>query len=1165
MVRHKKRGFKRWTPALLSFLFFLNLATMFVQGIEIDLRVKEEIAEQEYADVIVFVETPLSADTTALLQQEEFLPEEDQQVLAQILREKRRIIQKQQSNVFRQLNIEDSFFGEKEITASRLNAQDVDFVLDNRYAYINGFSGTVSRHGYEKLVRDPAVMGVYLNEELKLSLDTAVSFVGGDFARTLSLNGTAINGSGIGICVIDTGVDATNAALSESIIDQYCYCSASRGCCPNGLPEDTSAFDNNGHGTAVIGTIVSQNNQYKGIAPGAQIMAVKTFDKIGSGTTADVLAGITKCLEKATEYNIKIFSFSFGGSLYENTCDSDSLAAVANDLAAMGFVVVAASGNNGDPTKITTPACGSNVTAVGAVYDNSSSTPDTVASFSNANAYLDLLAPGVAICTTKASEAKGTACYTAEDGSEFKSYSGTSFSAPLTAGAAALVLHYALVEENTILSPATVQSYLSLYGVSIPDLRNGLIFPRIAVENTIKHIEKTQPEVVFVAPTPMNGELLETNTVVINATVSDSINNIDVCFLIINETNMTMQKDGEGKEVSCSIALSVEGTHMYQVFGIDANSNIGKSEERLLQWENPKAPSVTAIYVEPFPAYYNTSLACVYNYTDPNNDPENGTIIYWYKNNSLYDNGTNSSTIEAMHLVRGDSWHCSVLPSDGVLSGNEVNASAVTILNYPPVISVPLKIIVNETELIILDIQIFDAEGDAVAVAVNDDRFIFNETQFEMNTSLEDAGSFGIIINATDGYDTVEENITITILDVLDSDFDGIPDFRDDDNDNDGILDAIDRILGNAAQILSLEGILLLVNGSTDMNQSFEDILNVEFRRENVSLTRFVFNFSAAVLDIRSLNITQTNTSNGNIVIQHLNLTTTKTVSVPNFNATSSAVCILDIPEPTLEQISAACNGTHEYLVPCNGQSTSLGYQCTNLGSLLEVSGLNHSAVMQKCVDADGDFYGIGCTAGTDCNDAVASIHPDATEIANNGIDEDCNGSDLIEQTATTPVSSNLGGGSGGGGGTGPATSSDGSSESAGESGEAAATAESASEGVFSVASPAEASVQAPSQEGERDAPATISFSQTKDTPKQSTGLFAFTGAAVSDIAEGKWTVSAVVFILAVILFIGILAAGMIYGIPRLSKKKKSIPTEIKEALTDFNEGMKDLLFMKKR
>lgn len=50
-----------------------------------------------------------------------------------------------------------------------------------------------------------------------------------------------------------------------------------------------------------------------------------------------------------------------------------------------------------------------------------------------------------------------------------------------------------------------------------------------------------------------------------------------------------------------------------------------------------------------------------------------------------------------------------------------------------------------------------------------------------------------------------------------------------------------------------------------------------------------------------------------------------------------------------------------------------------------------------RCFDGDGDGYtkyvnSTGCTnPDLDCNDFVAEIHPGATEVLDNGIDEDCN------------------------------------------------------------------------------------------------------------------------------------------------------------------------------
>lgn len=53
------------------------------------------------------------------------------------------------------------------------------------------------------------------------------------------------------------------------------------------------------------------------------------------------------------------------------------------------------------------------------------------------------------------------------------------------------------------------------------------------------------------------------------------------------------------------------------------------------------------------------------------------------------------------------------------------------------------------------------------------------------------------------------------------------------------------------------------------------------------------------------------------------------------------------------------------------------------------------------CTDSDGDGYSVegGQCGPVDCNDQVAAIHPTATDIANNGVDEDCSGADTVDPT----------------------------------------------------------------------------------------------------------------------------------------------------------------------
>ncbi len=48
-------------------------------------------------------------------------------------------------------------------------------------------------------------------------------------------------------------------------------------------------------------------------------------------------------------------------------------------------------------------------------------------------------------------------------------------------------------------------------------------------------------------------------------------------------------------------------------------------------------------------------------------------------------------------------------------------------------------------------------------------------------------------------------------------------------------------------------------------------------------------------------------------------------------------------------------------------------------------------SVVATCIDGDSDTYGAGCAAGPDCNDMNSAIHPNALEVCNMGVDDDCN------------------------------------------------------------------------------------------------------------------------------------------------------------------------------
>ncbi len=1136
---------------LLSVLFFVLLTKLSTAFPIVSSLVVQDLKNNGYADVVVFIEATLPQETQQLLEQQQFTVQTDEAALQKILKEQKKAVQKQQQNILKKMDvvsIDGTTDTLEDVSLDTLENNNVDIVLEEKYEYLNAFTGVLTWDGYEILSHDSHVLAIYPNEQLQLTLDTAIPFVHGTFPETVSINGNMINGSGVGICVIDTGIDTMHPDLQGNIVDQYCYCSQGSGCCPNGLKEDSSAEDDNGHGTAVIGTIAAHNSAFSGVAPGAQIMVVKAFSSSGSATTGDVLSAINKCLERATENNIKIFSMSFGGTTYAGNCDNDPLAVVTNALAAEGFFVAAASGNNAESTKISTPACASNVTSVGAVYDNSSSFADTVASFSNVNGILDILAPGVGICTTKASrDGSSSTCFTSSSGGKYRSYSGTSFSAPIVAGAAAVVAQYKQQESGTVLSPQTLQSYLTAYGQQVLDTRNGVVFPRLDLESTLLHIDATSPTVQFESQTPANQSIVDKNeNSTVNVTVQDAVNKIVLCKFETNGTNTTMSLVGVGRTVSCLHSFILEGTMVYKVYAMDANGNTAASEERTLSVKEDVAqtPAATNVTITPSPLSRLTNATCSYRYSDPNNDTESGTTILWYINGSIEENLTNQTTILSTLLHVGEAWQCGIIVSDGNNTANISLSEAVSVINYAPFLSVQNST-VNETEQVIISVAATDTENDSLTVTLNDSRFSFENGVYVLNTTTNSSGIFSVIITASDGYESVSEDAQITILDAVDHDSDGIPDVADDDDDGDGIADAADLVAGNATAV-NLSEISIQFNGNTVLPNSSSEVVEVSFVAGVQTIVTFSHNFSESNLSLYDVIIMNQSETNGNIVIQNLNVTT-KTVFIEQVNTSATGVCVLDTEVASLAEISSSCIETEEYFVPCNGTTVS-GYGCTISNDVYEISGLHHSAVEQKCVDGDGDGYGNGCALGADCDDTRSQVNPATTEIADNGRDDNCDGTSTTSPAPIVPeeipaTTAAVAGGGGGGGG-GPSFEDEESAPA-----ETSDSQETATKDAEQQKADATETTQEPEQEAQEKT--------TTQEESVSQKIFALTGAAVSDLGKGELSLKSVSFLgMIVLIFTGLFIGG--YAMRKKRNPVKKENKELREYFSDLVEGFKD-------
>lgn len=221
-------------------------------------------------------------------------------------------------------------------------------------------------------------------------------------------------GSNIIVAVVDTGIDLSHPDFN----------------CPGKLVEGKNFVnlqappdDGNGHGSHVAGIAGACSNNslgVTGLAWGAQLMPVKVLDDGGSGTYANVAAGI----RYATDNGARIINLSLGGP-----ADSSTVKEAAQYAYDRGALVVAAAGNcavgglncGGQINPDIYPAAYDTTMAVAATDES-----DYRASFSEYRPYVEIAAPGVSIYSTSKNDG-------------YTWLSGTSMASPHVAGLAALI------------------------------------------------------------------------------------------------------------------------------------------------------------------------------------------------------------------------------------------------------------------------------------------------------------------------------------------------------------------------------------------------------------------------------------------------------------------------------------------------------------------------------------------------------------------------------------------------------------------------------------------------------------------------------------------------------------------------------------------------------
>lgn len=366
------------------------------------------------------------------------------------------------------------------------------------------------------------------------------------------------------IAICDTGVSATHPDLAAALRMDLCFNTADNAAGNCGPVAD--------HGTAVAGSAAAIGNNGVGVAGvtwAAKIAPIRVSNLIGGSA---YISDMAECLRYAGDVGAHVVNLSY--QTYSNGTIFQSLLDAATYAEGKGTLVVSAAGNEG--ANAVTSQDPANILFVAATTNTNNAT----ASFSNFGTYVDLAAPGDSVATTSTTvtcqdaNADGVAdpgtCVVSGDGYAY--VSGTSFSSPIVAGAAAL-----LKAINPAATPADLRAALTSTAVDLgaagEDANYGAGLLNLhAAAHAIAGVTppppppaNTAPTITLVSPSTGAASVVAGTSVTFSATANDAEQGALTTSIVWTKPDGTTATGG-----SLTVTPAAAGTFTYTAKVTDA-------------------------------------------------------------------------------------------------------------------------------------------------------------------------------------------------------------------------------------------------------------------------------------------------------------------------------------------------------------------------------------------------------------------------------------------------------------------------------------------------------------------------------------------------------------------------------------------------------------------